>query len=441
MKKINLSRFCLQALSMLFLFSACTRVEMEEMENEKQAYSLKVNTRAGQGSNLSYPIMVFAFREDGTLADSFELTSSGDKLSFNLAEGNYHLVALANHYHYSLPEEYTYSSVLQMPAEHYSTDPLMVGNASVSLGKSSQTVNITMSYVVCSLSIALTDVPEDVTGVDVCLANIQTTRSIAGECSGSESVQIPCVEEDGVWQTGTFYVLGSQSNPIISITLTNDEESVTYGYTYSTRLIPGSPYRFCGSYQDGLVISGNLSSPAWGNLVEVGFTFGPGATDKPDDIYVDALPSAGSIWNGHLVAKTMNTTESESDLLLLSLEEWADLTSAYYTADPYVAERIKVEYSEDNLSEWRIPTKDEATVLKGTYYGTDLQAFNTVIESANGTCISDEDGNGTNVRYLCEDATYTYAFKNSVGITKAGSTVTTYRLRLVKTVHVLLRGS
>lgn len=437
MKMLAIGRLCLLALFLPFLTGACTSVEWDESE-ERAEYSLKVSTRAAQGSNIAYPVLVLAFREDGTLADSRELVSSIDKLSFKLVEGNYHLVALANHYKYTLPSQFSYASSITMPGKNYAAEPLMIGNASVSLGETNQTVNITMCYVVSAVSMELIDVPADFTGVDVCLSNVQTSRQLTGEGAGSESVKIPCVNEEGIWKTGTFYVYSSPSNPVLTVSLKSETETVSYSYTYSTQLLPGSPYKFYGSYKDGIVVNGSVSMPDWGSLVEVGFSFGPGVSTETENVYLDALPVAGSIWKGHVVAKTMNTTASETDLLLISLKEWSGLTSAYYATDPYVADRLAAGYQEAELSEWRIPTKDEASVLKATYYEDDLQDLNAVLSSAGGTPLSDEDEKGTNIRYLCEGATYSFAFKNRVAVTKAGSTVKTYHLRLVKTVHVKL---
>ena len=48
------------------------------------------------------------------------------------------------------------------------------------------------------------------------------------------------------------------------------------------------------------------------------------------------------------------------------------------------------------------------------------------------------DDKGKNVRYLCEGARYTFTFSGTSGITAAGKTVTTYRLRLVKRVRFIL---
>ena len=52
------------------------------------------------------------------------------------------------------------------------------------------------------------------------------------------------------------------------------------------------------------------------------------------------------------------------------------------------------------------------------------------------------DEKNNNVRYLCEDATKTYSFKDGSsynGVKDAGATVTTYHLRLVKHIRLHLR--
>lgn len=84
-------------------------------------------------------------------------------------------------------------------------------------------------------------------------------------------------------------------------------------------------------------------------------------------------------------------------------------------------------------------------MLKNTYYGSNIVPLNQVIEQAGGKPIVQVDVKAKNVRYLCEDAIYTYSFAtssdgNSLSVSKAGAKVK-YHLRLVKTVHVRVGAS
>ena len=78
--------------------------------------------------------------------------------------------------------------------------------------------------------------------------------------------------------------------------------------------------------------------------------------------------------------------------------------------------------------------------MRNSYYGDNISAINSKLEEAGGKALTQTDSHDKNVRYLCEDALYTYSFATSsdggvLQITKAGATVK-YRLRLVKTIHV-----
>jgi hypothetical protein len=170
------------------------------------------------------------------------------------------------------------------------------------------------------------------------------------------------------------------------------------------------------------------------------FNFGPGSSSKKsaktEHVSVTSIPEANTLWKGHVVAGVQNQTDTEADLILLSLNEWTDMTSANHATNPDAAQTLADSYVEADMENWNIPTREQAAYLKGLYYNESLSSLNATIESAGGVALSVEDEKGANVRYLCENATYTFVFKNNSSITKAGATVSTYRLRLVKVVHV-----
>ena len=98
------------------------------------------------------------------------------------------------------------------------------------------------------------------------------------------------------------------------------------------------------------------------------------------------------------------------------------------------ASALASSYTEYDLIGWRIPTEAEARTLSSLYREhTDL--FDSLLLEAQASPVVLTDDKGNNLRYLCEDATKTYSFKNST-ITNAGATVKNYHLRLVRIVRV-----
>ena len=443
MNVINKSSLILFSLSMLFFAGSCTTVDFDEVieSGENSKSNLKIMTRSSNADELNYPVIIYAFNEDGVLEAEQELSSSGENLSLALNEGLHHLVALSDYSDYTIPQSKSYESLISMPEVNYSKSALRMGAADVNMKSGSQTTNISLSYAVCSINLSLSNVPSDVKSVAVTLSNLHTAKSFSGKDAGTETITVNCSKDNGIWTTGNFYVFGnSSSSLVLSISLTSSNGTSTYGYTYNTSLKPGVPYQFKGSYTEGLSVNGSINFGGWGDSVVAEFNFGPGSTsgksDKVEQISVASIPQANTIWKGHVVACVQNQTETDADLILLSLNEWAGMTSAYHATNPMAAQSVADSYIETDMDNWTVPTKEQASILKGLYYDEELSSLNATIESAGGVTLSVEDEKGSNVRYLCEDATYTFVFKNNSSITKAGATVSTYHLRLVKVVQV-----
>ena len=141
-----------------------------------------------------------------------------------------------------------------------------------------------------------------------------------------------------------------------------------------------------------------------------------------------------------MVVLATNVTSNSADLLLISRKEWINVSSANGN-NPTEAKDLAAEYSEDGLSEWRIPSKDEARLIADQYFMDDqLNDLNTILKQNGGDTMGDGDDNflpSTNYRYLCENGIYSFVVGKSGTVSSAGSS-RTYCLRLVKTIKVRL---
>ena len=237
--------------------------------------------------------------------------------------------------------------------------------------------------------------------------------------------------------------------------MTDAASTKTYGYTHTTNLKAGTPYAMTGSYKGTFTVGGIISGAGWASTENIGFTFGPGAgedntdpemtedpedtgddnsenteggnenvSDETDGTYtVTSLPQVKSIWEGHFVVNKPYADDTSADLLLLSLEEWE--------VSPTEAAEITETYTENGMSDWRIATEAEMTEMGISLgYSTNINDVNATLTGAEGEALTSSG------KYLCADAAK-YVIMGSSTVSPAQSTVT-YKLRLVKTVHVKL---
>lgn len=123
--------------------------------------------------------------------------------------------------------------------------------------------------------------------------------------------------------------------------------------------------------------------------------------------------------------------------LLISGVEWDDIPSAH-SSYPNAANAIADNfYAFDNQEEnyytgWRVPTKEEANLLKKLYAGANISMMNDLFSTEYPLYIVDQKGN--DVRYLCNEALNTFSFNPESTSNSQAGTQKRYHLRLVKTV-------
>ena len=407
---------------------------------------LRVITRAATGDPI-YPILVMAYDEAGALKGQQTITKPEQGISLQLAEGSYHITALSGHTSYDEPDSYSLqSSLISIPAAGYASQPLMIGGADVYLSNSSASVNVVMTFRVASLQMSLAEVPSDVTAVSIGISQQHGAIDMTGAFNGTKTVNIPCYKEGDVWSSGQVYVMpGAGTSTTLTLSLTNATGQTSYSYELAEPLSAAVPYIIRGTYVEATVptITGVITIEGWGSERTIDFDFGNGSSGGGSSSgtttpYVSdtKIPEAGSEWEGHVVALTENVTDTEADLLLLALHEETNIHAP--AAEGYETEMTDfvAAYSEAGLSDWRVPTEDEARALKKAY-GGNFEELNLVVEGLSGDAITIAT-TSNNARYLCADGTKTFNFAENGSITSAGTSVK-YRLRLVKRVHVVVK--
>lgn len=445
------------------ILSSCEKVDMlEDGEDGAQTNTsgvtrnVKLVAKAIDNTDVAYPLTIYAFDTEGNNVTSTVIKSKDDaSATLKLKKGRYHLTAV------SLPSSYEslssvkdWNATFSMPKSGYATVPLMTGSADINVTSSDQIAHISLGYRQASLSVTINDVPSSVTSVDVTLSSAYTDMTLAADLSGKMMVTVPCVKgatsnNGATWSTGKFYILPSvNAQPSITISFSGGTTGdVSYSHTYNASLLAGTPYNFTATYKgkaegggessdDDVTINTDISAGKWADEVKESFNFGP-ETVQPETpsnpesnvITVTTLPGSGDIWNGHVVGFVNEISETEREIVLISIKEWEKISSAF-SSNANQAKEIAAQYEENGLSGWIIPTRNDGMALNRLYsYDNNRALINSALETCGGTGLIQMYGTST-VRYLCADAEYTYSYKSAT-ITKAGEKAT-YYLRLVK---------
>lgn len=444
-------------LTIMGLGVGCGGMELPD-ENEvdpKKQLTLSVSTRTISGEALAYPLSVGAFNGEGRCVAQQSVASAETPIKLSLPAGTYRLIAMsgAESKMFSSAEKATLSDGLSLSEPNCATPhAIMRGEANVSLSAGNAKANLLMNPATASVSITLSDVPQEVTAVSVRLHPVFSQLSWGNQYSAPKSATLVCQKTaSGTWTTQTQFLFPSSENyTSLTLALTTAHETQHYGYTLTAPLKTATPYVLRGQFSTsgGIGMDAEILSMGWNASVDQHFSFGPAAgipiehgetpsAPSSENIASEEMPKAGTLWNGYAVAYVEPISEQEVVVLLISKDEWFGLSSAHSSTQPDQAAEIAATYSEGRFSDWHIPTRDEARFLSDTYRDDALEDFNELMESAGGAPLLAKE-NDKNVRYLCEAAFYTYDYRGG-SILAAGKTVKNYRLRLVKNVRVTLK--
>lgn len=341
------------------LVSCSTEIFDETEEIESGTHFLKVST-VSPDDEVLYPVHVYAYDVNKEEVSTLDINSASDDLSMELSTGTYTIAAVSGSTDFS---------------KGYNTVPLMLAKSNVTITTKDVDAPLTMSYAVARLSVALSDVPEGIQDVAVTVSSLYNKVTPLNDLSESKPVTLSCVydDESGLWKTDTVYVLPSDGNVTFTIEIKDEKNSskkYSYEYEYKAKLLAATPYYFKGSYDSGEVnakVTLTLSAAEWKEAVVENFSFGEGVNNNNNQsssdaavFYVDEMPAPCSVWNGHVVA----TVDDDGNALLLSLNEWENVSSADEEADnPTQASVIATGYEEGNIKGWEIPTEEQAAIF------------------------------------------------------------------------------
>lgn len=405
--------------------------EEDEEESSQANLPVKVSARSSGDSQINYPAYIYAFAEDGSCSASQKMQDNG-QIEMKLSPARYTIVAIAGlGEEYIVPESPCLDDVIVMKENNRSSRALMMGTSTVTIAnKKNVSVSVTLYYAVSLVNVTLEDIPPSVKTVRLQISPLYSSLSFTREYSGKDkNTEVVCKQETGgIWSANPFYIFpGNGSQTVFSITLEDDSETKTFGYTFKGKPEANVPLNIGGSYSGDVTIGGNLISGEWKDPVNVNFNFGDsdeggsGGEEPPINPDFSGLPEVGSIWNGGIVASIENANSEGADILLMSLDEWEGL-----------ADKVRDIIKDEEINGWHLPMEEEAKVLHNTFSGSSLDELNETIEGLkNGDPLLDIEK-----RYVYDNngSIYAFGFKTSSKFLQAGSTVK-YKIRLVRSVH------
>jgi hypothetical protein len=263
---------------------------------------------------------------------------------------------------------------------------------------------------------------------------------MGGEFGGdAQKIKVDCsLNEDGTWTAQPTYIFpGSGEETTFSVHFKKEDGTeFTYGYTYQGTPEANHPFNITGSFADGIIVGGSFEITGWEEAINVEFTFGANVVPNEEEteseepeIDLSSVPEVGSIWNGTIVADIGEADETGVNLLLMSLDEWEATTSDISS--------ITDGYSVNELTGWRLPTHEEAALLRARFSGTGRLELNELIEEYDPDLYGLADGEKE--RYVCtkNDTYYSFRFVSGTTTSKAGEK-RTYYVRLVKNYYMAL---
>ncbi len=423
------------------MLTSCEKIDFStETSSSDKKNELMVYTRSGDGEELKYPLEVFAFDAKGQWRDRKTLIEEGSAFSMQLSSGSYSIVALGGTSACEIPDEPKLNSFLTLIK---GTDtPLQMGRADISMGESSAKAYLQMQYLVSNVNVQLSGLPRDVSAVSMSLSKPYSKWSFDGVGNAPLTYTYDLQEGSlpGEWYSGNTYLFPTEGTATLTLNITSPTGSTSYAYTCPEPLCAGVPYVLNGSYSmDELVVEGEFAVEGWAETVNWDFNFGPGASNEEvTPPQSDDQPVVGQLWQNHIVAYVEDLNETEWSVYLLSRDEAEDMPSAYSTDDdPTKALTYAAAYVEEDLTDWSIPTKEEAQMLQQSLGGNNLIALNTVLTQEGLPLFLDyEPGSATEkARYLCDNADKSFSMAGTTAPSKAGEKKK-YRLRLVKEITV-----
>lgn len=313
--------FCVAALSL----TACEKCIIEESSvADDESSKLFISTRAAAANDggdadgeISYPVNVYVFDEDGTCVATKSIESSEEPLELNVPAGDYdvYAVAGADGEDYDLPSksDAATDATVELKEGHAHGD-LMTANGSVNMAYGEENkITLELARKVMMLeSVTIKDVPENVTAVSVSLSPLRESLLLNGDYKGTDGIYETDLQKDAdgtTWKSSKeVYLLEAAGPATVKVSFTTEKEEETYSFECSDELKANHKINISGSFgaNNSLKMEGVMTGATWEASVDIPLDFKNGESETTDDSNSDTaidegtgeIPSVGSLYKG-----------------------------------------------------------------------------------------------------------------------------------------------
>lgn len=391
-----MKNLCVQAfiaMSGMMCISGCTGEVVSESAVSEPAGVLRVMTRSGdEGTTPLSGASVYLFNSSGACVSILSSETTGAYASAKLPAGTYTLYAWGGDglSGLVLPTQAQASSSYALTlAENQSLGDLLMKEETVTLADGdNETVDMTLERKVIEISsVTISQVPEDITGVQVSVAPLYGQVQLNGEYVASSTA--PCVitltsQGSGTWAaTPQLITFPSKSKPVITITFTAEgADPRSYSYTANEALEANHKFNLEGTYTEplGVTITGTITAQAWeSGATDITFDFDESnnsnsSTDDPSSGTDDpssgtdepsGAPVAGETYKGCYVVSV--NTEANTAVLLSPTDQDGYAENSLQATLPRLNASLASWPSVSGITgTWRIPTVEEVRLFATT---------------------------------------------------------------------------
>lgn len=385
----------------LLLFSCEKYVDIESTQGAKgQNSKLTIKTRATDNnggltedkSEISYPVNVYVFDDADECVAIMSIASEQEVLSTELTAGTYEVYAIAgaDEGSYELPtkENAKKETVISLKEGQKHKD-LMVANSTANI-LSGEDSNITLSLtrkVMLLESIKISNVPDNITDVNVTISPLYENLLLNGNYSGDSGEQTISLEKsndnNGVWSIEcNLYLFESAGNASIKISFCNESEVKTFTNKNVDALKANRKINIEGSY-DKASLTATIKGTSWEKFPNVTFDFNesepenpetPGGSEEPNNV-----PEVGSIYKDNSIVIGYEEEGNNTVVTLMSTEYKDKLTFSKNNQEEAkkAIDAAIAELSIEGVPRWRLPTLEELKYVKGA-----LEVINKSLKDA-----------------------------------------------------------
>lgn len=385
--KGNYIRFAVIACVALMVV-ACSNDVIDEssLTEASKSSTLIVRTRTSSeatsstsSDEVSYPVAIYVFDENDACVDLQAIEEEETDVTFHLSPGTYSICSIggASEENYSLPsaDEATPTSVIELVEGMGYTELQTASNDLTIADDETSTLTITLNRVVMLIqTITMSNIPDDVTAVDVAFAPLYDDLILNGKFNSTNSTYsvslTQSTEETGLWELEEeTYLFEASGAATITVKLTRDEGITSYAYSCADQLEANYKINIDGTYNDEVEITGTLTAEAWAGERTITFELGDSdditITDTTSDETTGAtsssVPSVGDMYKGAFVYKVVDNGDNTYDVYVCSASETGiSGTSDETSTKASCAEAVEEMISKEEISTgWALATSAE----------------------------------------------------------------------------------